>query len=53
MIKGLFPHQTGMVMGLYSGMLMGGGALGAQLAPASRPEAAIGISGWAGSWSCR
>ncbi|MFB9224515.1 cyanate transporter [Paracoccus cavernae] len=33
MIKGLFPHQTGMVMGLYSGMLMGGGALGAQLAP--------------------
>lgn len=33
MIKGLFPKNTGVVMGVYSGMLMGGGALGAQLAP--------------------
>lgn len=32
-IKRQFPRHVGMVMGLYSAMLMGGGALGAQLAP--------------------
>jgi len=32
-IKRHFPRHVGMVMGLYSAMLMGGGALGAQLAP--------------------
>lgn len=33
MIKSLFPRQVGAVMGLYSAMLMCGGALGAQLSP--------------------
>lgn len=32
-VKRQFPHRVGLVMGLYSAMLMGGGALGAQLAP--------------------
>jgi CP family cyanate transporter-like MFS transporter len=32
-IKHQFPRHVGVVMGLYSAMLMGGGALGAQLAP--------------------
>ncbi len=32
-IKRQFPLHVGVVMGLYSAMLMGGGALGAQLAP--------------------
>lgn len=32
-IKRQFPRQVGIVMGLYSAMLMVGGALGAQLAP--------------------
>lgn len=32
-IKRHFPADVGVVMGLYSAMLMGGGALGAQLAP--------------------
>ena len=32
-VKRQFPHHVGLVMGLYSSMLMGGGALGAQLAP--------------------
>lgn len=32
-IKRQFPQHAGMVMGLYSAMLMTGGALGAQLAP--------------------
>ncbi len=32
-IKRQFPQRAGVVMGLYSAMLMGGGALGAQLAP--------------------
>lgn len=32
-IKRHFPNSTGLVMGLYSGMIMGGGALGARLAP--------------------
>jgi CP family cyanate transporter-like MFS transporter len=32
-IKRHFPQRVGPVMGLYSAMLMGGGALGAQLAP--------------------
>jgi CP family cyanate transporter-like MFS transporter len=32
-IKRHFPRHVGVVMGLYSSMLMGGGALGAQLAP--------------------
>ncbi|TKT78133.1 cyanate transporter [Aquamicrobium sp. LC103] len=33
LIKRYFPRHVGVVMGLYSAMLMGGGALGAQLAP--------------------
>lgn len=41
-IKRHFPRHVGMVMGLYSAMLMGGGALGAQLAPL--------ISTAAGDW---
>jgi CP family cyanate transporter-like MFS transporter len=32
-IKQHFPRHVGVMMGLYSAMLMGGGALGAQLAP--------------------
>lgn len=32
-IKRHFPDHVGIVTGLYSGMLMGGGALGAQLSP--------------------
>lgn len=32
-IKQRFPRHVGMVMGLYSAMLMGGGALGAQVSP--------------------
>lgn len=32
-IKRQFPKHVGMVMGVYSAMLMGGGALGAQAAP--------------------
>lgn len=32
-VKQQFPRHVGVVMGLYSAMLMGGGALGAQLAP--------------------
>ncbi|WP_036594872.1 cyanate transporter [Ottowia thiooxydans] len=32
-VKRMFPHQVGLVMGLYSAMLMGGGALGAQISP--------------------
>jgi CP family cyanate transporter-like MFS transporter len=32
-IKQQFPRHVGVVMGLYSAMLMGGGALGAQAAP--------------------
>lgn len=32
-IKQQFPRHVGVVMGLYSAMLVGGGALGAQLAP--------------------
>ena len=32
-VKRHFPHHVGAVMGLYSAMLMGGGALGAQVAP--------------------
>lgn len=32
-IKAHFPRQVAAVMGLYSSMLMGGGALGAQIAP--------------------
>lgn len=41
-IKRRFPRHVGVVMGLYSAMLMGGGALGAQLAPWA---AALG-GGW-------
>lgn len=41
-IKRHFPAHVGMVMGLYSAMLMGGGALGAQLAPL--------VSAAAGNW---
>lgn len=32
-VKRQFPRHVGVVMGLYSAMLMGGGALGAQVAP--------------------
>lgn len=32
-VKQHFPHHVGLVTGLYSAMLMGGGALGAQMAP--------------------
>ena len=32
-VKQQFPHHVGMVMGLYSAMLMGGGAVGAQASP--------------------
>lgn len=32
-VKARFPQRAGLMMGLYSGMLMGGGALGARLAP--------------------
>lgn len=32
-VKQQFPRHVGIVMGLYSAMLMGGGALGAQIAP--------------------
>lgn len=41
-IKRQFPRHVGVVMGLYSAMLMGGGALGAQVAPLA---AAVG-----GNW---
>ena len=41
-IKAHFPRQVAVVMGLYSAMLMGGGALGAQVSPL--------IADWAGSW---
>lgn len=41
-VKARFPLRTGLMMGLYSGMLMGGGALGARLAPL--------ITGVTGSW---
>ncbi|MGB3069842.1 MAG: cyanate transporter [Ottowia sp.] len=41
-IKRQFPRHVGVVMGLYSAMLMGGGALGAQVAP--------WISASSGSW---
>ncbi|MBV8033484.1 MAG: MFS transporter [Pelomonas sp.] len=41
-IKRQFPHRAGMVTGLYSAMLMGGGALGAQLAPV--------VAGATGDW---
>ena len=41
-IKRHFPARVGVVMGLYSAMLMGGGAVGAQLAPL--------IAATAGNW---
>jgi CP family cyanate transporter-like MFS transporter len=41
-VKQQFPRHVGLVMGLYSAMLMGGGALGAQIAPL--------IAGGAGDW---
>jgi CP family cyanate transporter-like MFS transporter len=41
-IKQQFPRHVGLVMGLYSSMLMGGGAVGAQLAPL--------IAGASGNW---
>ncbi len=41
-IKRYFPQHVGPAMGLYSAMLMGGGALGAQLAPL--------VSSVAGDW---
>ncbi len=41
-IKTHFPHQVAVVMGLYSAMLMGGGALGAQASPV--------IANLTGSW---
>jgi len=41
-IKTDFPDHVAVVMGLYSSMLMGGGALGAQVSPV--------IADWTGSW---
>lgn len=41
-IKAEFPDHVAIVMGLYSSMLMGGGALGAQISPV--------IADWTGSW---
>jgi len=41
-VKQQFPRHVGVVMGLYSAMLMGGGALGAQAAPL--------IAGATGNW---
>ncbi len=41
-VKKQFPGHVGLVMGLYSAMLMGGGALGAQMAPL--------VAGSAGNW---
>jgi CP family cyanate transporter-like MFS transporter len=41
-VKKQFPHHLGVVMGLYSATLMGGGALGAQAAPL--------IAAAAGNW---
>lgn len=41
-VKARFPQRAGLMMGLYSGMLMGGGALGARLAPL--------IAGATGNW---
>lgn len=41
-IKRHYPARVGMVMGLYSAMLMGGGALGAQLSPL--------VAGATGDW---
>ncbi len=41
-IKRQFPRHVGVVMGLYSAMLMGGGALGAQVAPL--------VAATSGSW---
>ena len=42
LIKQYFPHHTGTVMGLYSAMLMAGGALGAQVSPI--------VGHWGGGW---
>lgn len=50
-IKRQFPRHVGVVMGLYSSMLMAGGALGAQLSPLAPPPAATGASAWPG-WPC-
>src|SRR5690606_23847517 len=47
-VKRQFPRQVGAVMGLYSAMLMGGGALGAQLAPVV--AAASGHWQWGLAW---
>jgi MFS transporter, CP family, cyanate transporter len=41
-IKQQFPERVAVVTGLYSSMLMGGGALGAQASPL--------VAGWSGSW---
>jgi CP family cyanate transporter-like MFS transporter len=41
-IKQQFPGRVAVVTGLYSSMLMGGGALGAQASPL--------VAGWSGSW---
>ena len=46
-IKRQFPRHVGVVMGLYSSMLMAGGALGAQLSPLAPPPAATGFIGLA------
>lgn len=47
-VKRQFPRHVGVVMGLYSAMLMGGGALGAQLAP--RVAAIGGDWHWGLAW---
>ncbi|MBH1966164.1 MAG: cyanate transporter [Comamonadaceae bacterium] len=41
-VKRMFPRHVSMVMGLYSAMLMGGGALGAQISPL--------VAGLSGDW---
>lgn len=47
-VKRQFPRHVGVVMGLYSAMLMGGGALGAQVAPLA--AAAGGDWHWGLAW---
>lgn len=47
-VKRQFPRHVGVVMGLYSAMLMGGGALGAQVAPLA--AAASGDWHWGLAW---
>ena len=50
-IKRQFPRHVGVVMGLYSSMLMAGGALGAQLSPLAAAASGDWRIGWPG-WPC-